>query len=502
MSCTIGHLAELVGGTIYHADPTTLIDSGIEYDSRAVTPGCAFIALPGKKVHGREYAQSAIDSGAQVIITTEPMDLPSIVVDPRIIEQCHTIPNMSSQSMTLQEESSHNETVALLHAYGIIAQSHHHYCTSQGLITIAVTGSVGKTTTKDALAALFTQLYGEQAVLYAPGSMNNEIGVPWLVTHIQPHHKYLIVEMGARHRGDIAYLCSIAPPTIAIELGVGTAHMGEFGSIEAIAEAKGELIAHLPTTATAILNADDPRVLSMPTQARTITCGVNHKADYTYQYHGLTENGTVRTSVTCNNVTIELTLPTHGEHLVRNFLMAMVASIVCGTEYEEAADAVENIDYQPKHRMQLQELADGTVFIDDAYNANPESMRGAIKYLMELAHLRKKKHPQLNTWAVLGQMGELGEDSVLAHDAVARYAVRFNISGLICVGNTREIKAMYQGAVMEGIWDNMVSIVDDTEQASILLRNRIEPGDIILVKASNASALWKVLDQFKGEQNT
>lgn len=519
---TLGHIADLVGAQLYHADPEVTVTQGVEFDSRKVIPGCVFLALPGEKVQGIDYAKAAINQGAVAVISTQPvLDLPTLVISAESTEE-------SISRLALALHADHDGSgYLLLQALAQIARAYHRKYSVQGLTTIAITGSMGKTTTKDTVAQLLAALYGAEKILAAPGSLNNELGVPWLITHLQPEHRFLIVEMGARHKGDIAYLRSIVEPDVAVELGVGTAHLGEFGSVEAIAEAKGELIANLSPDAIVILNGDDPRVLAMDTPAHKLLFGRSANAHYRYQYQGLSAQGRAIASLTAKTISLNdfsaitshngekfldarntgenpeyiFTSPLVGEQLLGNLMAAVMIAVVTGAQLTAVLDMIPSLSLGADHRMQLIELPDGTVIIDDGYNANPDSMRAALKFLAEFGHKRKSLYPQLRTWAVLGEMGELGDDSVVLHDGVGRYALRLNLSQLICVGNSRDVRAMYQAAVMEGSYENEALIVENNREAGTILIHEVHPGDIVLVKASNSGCIWQVAEQFKGEKS-
>ncbi|HNM96203.1 MAG TPA: UDP-N-acetylmuramoyl-tripeptide--D-alanyl-D-alanine ligase, partial [Mycobacterium sp.] len=352
-----------------------------------------------------------------------------------------------------------------------------------GMTIVGITGSSGKTSTKDLIAAVLRPL-GE--VIAPPGSFNNELGHPWTVLRATADTDYLVLEMSARHRGNIAALAAIARPSIAAVLNVGTAHLGEFGSREAIAETKSELVQALPASGVAILNADDPIVAAMAakTAARVVLVGRSEGADIRAEDVTLDELARPGFYLRTADGAVRVQLAVHGEHQVGNALSAAAVALECGATLEQVAAALAGAGPTSRHRMEVRTRADGVTVINDAYNANPESMRAGLQALAVMARGADKR-----SWAVLGEMAELGEESITEHDRVGRLAVRLDISRLIVVGTGRPMNAMHHGAVMEGSWGSEATIVPDADAALALLRAELAPGDVVLVKASNATGL-------------
>ncbi|MET0315865.1 MAG: UDP-N-acetylmuramoyl-tripeptide--D-alanyl-D-alanine ligase, partial [Rhodococcus fascians] len=286
-------------------------------------------------------------------------------------------------------------------------------------------------------------------------------------------------------------------PRIGVVLNVGTAHLGEFGSRDIIAVAKGELVEALPSAAdggVAILNADDRLVSAMRTRtsARVVTVGMSPDADIRAENVTLDAEARARFTMVTPAGTVDVALAVHGEHQVGNALAAAAVALECGGTLTGIADALAGSTAASVRRMDVRTRPDGVTVVNDSYNANPDSMRAALKALVTMS--RSETGPPRRTWAVLGEMGELGPDSVVEHDAIGRLAVRLDVSRLIIVESGRPTRAMHQGAVMEGSWGDESMLVPDRESAVAVLREELRPDDIVLVKASQSVALWTVAD--------
>jgi UDP-N-acetylmuramoyl-tripeptide--D-alanyl-D-alanine ligase len=365
------------------------------------------------------------------------------------------------------------------------------------LTVIGITGSSGKTSTKDLLASVLSA----SAPTVAPvGSLNSEVGVPLTVFRVTPQTRFLVVEMGARGVGHIAYLTRIAPPSIGIELNVGTAHVGEFGSREAIAVAKAELVQALPTTGLAVLNADDPvvRAMAAQTTARVQLVGTGPEAAVRASEIALDERGRPSFTVTTPQGRAQVALPLHGEHHVGNALSVIATALECGLALPDVAAALTTATPASRWRMEVTERPDGVTVVNDAYNANPDSMRAALKALVAMSGAggRDVTTPARRTWAVLGSMLELGEDSTSEHDAIGRLAVRLNISRLVVVGDTA--RPMASGAQHEGSWGDEAVWVPDADAAYDLLAEELRPGDVVLFKSSRDAGLRWLGDRLAG----
>ena len=327
------------------------------------------------------------------------------------------------------------------------------------------------------------------------------MGHPWTVLRATRGTDFLILEMSARHPGNIAALAGIATPSIGVVLNVGTAHLGEFGSREIIAQTKSELPQSVPSSGVVILNADDPLVAAMAdvTAARVVRVSRNAGPKTDDVWAGpvsLDELARPQFTLHAGAEQAEVRLGVYGEHQVSNALCAAAVALECGASVEQIAAALAATGPVSRHRMQVSTRADGVTVIDDAYNANPESMRAGLQALAWIAH--GEAHPR-RSWAVLGEMAELGEDAITEHDRIGRLAVRLDVSRLVVVGTGRSMSAMHQGAVMEGSWGEEAVMVDDADGALALLRAELQPGDVVLVKASNSVGLGALADALTAE---
>jgi UDP-N-acetylmuramoyl-tripeptide--D-alanyl-D-alanine ligase len=353
-----------------------------------------------------------------------------------------------------------------------------------GLRVVAITGSAGKTGTKDLLG----DLLGPSVATIAPvGSFNNELGLPLTALRADEQTRFLVLEMGARGRGHIAYLTEIAPPSIGVVLMVGTAHLGEFGGQEAIAEAKRELVEALPADGQAVLNADDPRVAAMAehTAARVVAYSTQGRPAEVRAEGLRLESGRPSFTLVAPQGSAEVSLALVGEHQASNALAAAAVALEVGIPMADVARRLSEARPRSPMRMALHEGADGVVVIDDSYNASPEAVRAALKTLVEVAAGRR-------TWAVLGEMRELGERSLEEHDAIGRLAVRLDVGRLVSVGEGA--RALHLGASHEGSWGQESAYVADADEAIALLRAEVRPGDVVLVKASRAIGLDRVAE--------
>jgi UDP-N-acetylmuramoyl-tripeptide--D-alanyl-D-alanine ligase len=347
---------------------------------------------------------------------------------------------------------------------------------------IGVTGSSGKTTAKD----LLHDVLSAEPVVATQASFNNELGLPLTMLRADEGTRFVVVEMGARGVGHIADLCRIAAPSVGVVLNVGTAHVGEFGSAEAVAVAKGELVESLPPDGVAVLNADDPRVARMRerTTAEVVTFGVDDTADVRAEHVRLVQ-GAAHFTLAASGERVGVALNLLGEHQVSNALAAAAVGLRLGLPAEDVATRLSMATPSSKWRMELATSDDGVLVINDAYNANPESMRAALKTLVQVAGPRR-------SWAVLGEMRELGAGAAQEHDAIGRLAVRLDVSRLVAVGPGA--RAIHLGASHEGSWGEESAYVENIDDAVVLLREQLRPGDVVLVKASRAGGFERIAE--------
>lgn len=497
---TVARIAEIVGGEL--ADITaeeaaaTAVTGTVEFDSRGVAPGGLFLALPGARSDGHDFAATAVAAGAVAVLAARPVGVPAIVVKPE--------PGAADAASGALEFDTDGSGAAVLAALAKLAAAVAAELVAGGLTIIGVTGSSGKTSTKDLLAAVLDPL-GQ--VIAPPGSFNNELGHPWTVLRATPETDYLILEMSARHPGNIAALAAIAPPQIAVVLNVGTAHLGEFGSREAIANTKAELPQAVPASGVVILNVDDTAVAAMAgkTAARVVRVSREPGSEVDVWAGPVALDGLARPRFTLHagGGHVEVALAVHGDHQVGNALCAAAVALQCGAGLEQVATALAGAGPVSRNRMQVGTRADGVTVINDAYNANPDSMRAGLKALAWMARQGPGDHAgepaadlhgKRRSWAVLGEMAELGDDAITEHDAIGRFAVRLDVSRLIVVGTGRTMNAMHHGAVMEGSWGSESTMVDDADAALALLQAELQPGDVVLVKASNSVGLGALAD--------
>jgi UDP-N-acetylmuramoyl-tripeptide--D-alanyl-D-alanine ligase len=491
---TVAQIAEIVGGTLADISPQAAaelhVTGSVEFDSRAVGPGALFLALPGARADGHDFADSAMQSGAVAVLAARPVGVPAIVVPPA------PRPETAGGGLAgVLEHDTDGSGAAVLAALAKLAKAVAAELVAGGLTIVGITGSSGKTSTKDLVAAVLQPL-GE--VVAPPGSFNNELGHPWTVLRATRDTDFLVLEMSARHPGNIAALAEIAPPAIGVVLNVGTAHLGEFGSREAIAQTKSELPQAVPSSGVVILNVDDPAVAAMAhvTSAWVIRVSRTGKtesgdSDIWADDVSLDELARPRFTLHAMNaqgaVEAEVQLGVYGDHQVTNALCAGAVALQCGASIDQVAAALAGAGPVSRHRMHVTTRTDGVTVIDDAYNANPDSMRAGLQALAWIAHTPDGEPRR--SWAVLGEMGELGEDAIAEHDRIGRLAVRLDVSRLVVVGTGRSMSAMHHGAVMEGSWAGEAVNAADGDAALALLRAELQPGDVVLVKASNAAGL-------------
>ncbi|MEU9985690.1 UDP-N-acetylmuramoyl-tripeptide--D-alanyl-D-alanine ligase [Streptomyces sp. NPDC048045] len=457
IALSLAEIAAVVGGQTHDIpDPSVQVTGPVVRDSREVRPGSLFAAFVGERVDGHDYAQAVVEAGAVAVLASRPVGVPAIVVDD------------------------------VQTALGALAR---HVVRRLGATLVALTGSAGKTSTKDLIAQV---LQRKAPTVFTPQSLNNEIGLPLTALTATEETRFLVLEMGARGVGHIRYLTDLTPPKIGLVLNVGTAHIGEFGGREQIAQAKGEIVEGLPEDGTAVLNADDPLVRAMAsrTKAKVVLFGESAEADVRAENVRLTDSGQpvfrLRTPSGAGDVTMRL----YGEHHVSNALAAAAVAHELGMSADEIALALSEAGSLSRWRMEVTERPDGVTIVNDAYNANPESMRAALKALAAMGKGRR-------TWAVLGKMAELGDEALAEHDAVGRLAVRLNVSKLVAVGGT-EASWLQLGAYNEGSWGEESVHVSDAQAAVDLLRSELRPGDVVLVKASRSVGLESVAQALTG----
>ena len=476
---TLAEVAAAVGGTLHGTDGTPTVTGPVEFDSRRLGPGGLFVALPGARVDGHHFAAAAVAAGAVGVLAARPVDAPTVVVPPA------TAAGTTLNCYALAADTT-GAGAAVLAALARLARTVVDTLSPgpAGLHVVGITGSSGKTSTKDMVAALLAPLGPTVA---PPGSFNNEVGHPWTALRADQRTRHLVLELSARGPGHVAALCAVAPPSIGVVLNVGSAHLGEFGSPEAVATAKGELVEALPPGGVAVLNADDPAVSAMSarTAARVVRFGIAEGSDVQpIDVHGadivLDAGGCAgfRLCSPAGEAPVRLAVP--GAHQVGNALGAAAVALELGATPGGVADVLAGYRPASRWRMEVAERPDGVTVVNDAYNANPESVRAALQTLVAMAGGARR------SWAVLGPVSELGAAETAAHEEIGRLAVHLDVDRLVVVGE--QARAMHRAAGKEAV------LVPDVSAALTLLHAELRSGDVVLVKASRAHRLERVAD--------
>ncbi|MFE2346108.1 UDP-N-acetylmuramoyl-tripeptide--D-alanyl-D-alanine ligase [Kitasatospora cineracea] len=447
---TLTEIAAATNGTLHHVpDPQARTSAPLSFDSRAINPGGLFAALRGTRTDGHDHAHNAVQTGAIAAITEHPVpDTPCIVV---------------ADVLTAMSDLAHSQASRF-----------------NGTV-LALTGSAGKTSTKDLLRHILEQHGPTVANLR---SFNNEIGFPSTVLRIEPDTRYLVLEMGARGKGHIAHLVSIAAPSIACCLPIGSAHLGEFGSREAIAEAKREIVEQMPPTGTAVLCADDPLVASMAehTAAGVLTFGTAPGADVRAQDITLTDDGRPRFTLTWTDLSAPVELAVHGRHHVINALAAAALALAAGIDFDSITHALHRATIVSGGRMEPLHRTDGTLIVNDAFNASPESVRAALGSLDSMAAGRPGRY------AVLGEMKELGDSSADLHEEIGRTVAAHGITHLVTIGGPNA-ELLGVAAEKAGV---STAHAADRDSALPMITNLLAQNDqsaVVLVKGANSLGL-------------
>jgi UDP-N-acetylmuramoyl-tripeptide--D-alanyl-D-alanine ligase len=475
---TLAEVAAATGGRLHNATGTETVTGSVEFDSRQVTAGGLFVAVPGERVDGHDFAAAAIGKGAVGVLAAREVDAPAVIVPPAT--------DAHGRSYALAGDTDGSGAAVLA---GLATLARAVVDRLPNLTVVGVTGSSGKTSTKDLISQVLEALGPTVA---PPGSFNNELGHPWTVLRVDEQTRYLVLELSARGPGHIRALCETAPPNIGVVLNVGSAHLAEFGSREGTAMAKGELAE--AATDAAVLNADDPLVRAMADRAKARVVLVGEGQDVRAEDVEFDEQvrATFRLVTPCGDATV--TLGVHGAHQVGNALSAAAVGLELGAAPEDVARSLSAARRRSARRMEVTTRDDGVTVVNDSYNANPESMAAALHALARMAGPDKRR-----TWAVLGVMRELGESGAEAHEEIGRLAVQLGIDRLVVVDE--QAGAIQHGARLEGSGTREEPVlVPDVEAAVALLDTELRPGDVVLVKAANLAALWRVADALLGSR--
>lgn len=456
---TLTEVARVVGGVLDGPGEVgdVLVTAAASVDSRAVEPGGLFVAVVGSRVDGHDHAEAALTAGAAAVLGSRPCGVPAVLVDDPV------------------------EALGRL-ARHVLDQLPH-------VRVLALTGSQGKTGTKDYLAAL---LAPEGPTVATAGNHNNELGVPLTVLRVDASTRFLVVEMGARGVGHVAHLCSIAPPQVAAVLNVGTAHVGEFGSRELIAQAKGEILEALPADGTGVVNADDEFTSRMHRRTSAPVTTFGRAGDVTWRDLRLDEQGRPQFELGDGHEWSRVHLQQIGTHQVENAAAAAAMARAVGVELDAVALRLGQVREVSRWRMEPHVRADGLLVVNDAYNANPESMRAAVETLGHIGASRDGR-----TIAVLGEMRELGDDTLAGHRSVGRSVATARIDVLVAVGDAAA--QIVDAAQHEHGWGGEAIITASRDEALLWVRENVSATDAVLVKASRGAALERIVEDLLSE---
>ncbi|HWU31082.1 MAG TPA: UDP-N-acetylmuramoyl-tripeptide--D-alanyl-D-alanine ligase [Microbacterium sp.] len=463
IALSLAEIAEILGGELRltGADTAaTVVDGSVDTDSREMTAGSIFVAKPGEITDGHRFVGAAVEAGAVLAIVEHPVD----------VEVSQIVVADAVQALADLAKA----VVARVRDAG-------------SLRIVGITGSNGKTTTKNLLARI---LQDEGETVAPIRSYNNEVGAPLTMLRVTDTTRFLVSEFGAAGEGSIARLAGLVEPDVAVVLMVGLAHAGGFGGIEATARAKSELVLAARAGGTVVLNIDDPRVWAMHDIAdgrgmTTVAFGQAPDADVRAEDIAVSADGT-----SCTVIRGDERLPLHlqvlGAHHVSNALAAIAAAGVLGVPVATAIARLETVEVAERWRMQP--MGNERVrIINDAYNASPDSMAAALRTLAQITG------PDERTVAVLGAMSELGESAGEEHDRIGLLAVRLNIQRIVVVGP--DARRLYLAAVGEGSWDSEAVHLPDQDAAFEYLKNELRDGDRVLVKSSNSVGLRHLGDR-------
>lgn len=461
IALTPSEIAEAVNGRLVPAsagDSTTAIVGQSQTDSRLVSDGEVFFARRGEETDGHLFATRAVDRGAALLVVEREVDdrVPQVIVEDA------------------------TEALGLL-AKAVVCRA----LDGGKLRVVGITGSNGKTTTKNLVAKMAERV---GATVASEKSFNNEVGGPLTMLRVTAETEVLVAEMGASAEGEIARLTNMAPPHIGVVLSVGLAHAGEFGGIETTFRTKSEMVRDLPASATAVLNRDDPWVAKMAdlTQARVVWFGQRSDADVRASDIEASANGTSFVLHLAGE-SLPVNFRVLGEHHVANAMAAAAVGLELGLSPAEIVASLESVELAAPGRMQVIACRDGITVINDAYNASPDSMSAALKTLAQIAQ------PGARTVAVLGAMSELGELAGEAHDRIGLQAVRLGISELVVVGAAA--RRLHISAINEGSWDGESVFFETHDEALEYLVRTVQARDTVLLKSSNAAGLQQLGDR-------
>lgn len=464
IAMSLSEIAAAVNGTVHDAEDDPVVKAPAFVDSRKAQAGGLFVALPGEHSDGHDFVEAAMAGGAAAVLAHRPVGAPAVVVPDGV----EALGRLSRHVLARRAAAD----------------------SAAGMTLIGITGSAGKTTTKDLIAHLVA---GLGPTVATPGNFNNEIGLPLTVSLIEDDTRFLVLEMGARAVGHIAYLTEIAPPNIGIVTNIGTAHLGEFGGYDKTIQGKGELVEALPADGLAVLNADDARVHPMRsrTKANVVLFGLSADADIRAEEVALNELGRARFTLHTPEGSAPVALQLTGEHQVRNALAAAAVARHLGLDTERIAAGLSSATPSSRGRLEITERPDGVTIVNDAYNANPDSARAAVNALTAMAGGRR-------TVVVFSAMLGLGDDDEeREHRALGELAARSGVGLVVTVRGVHgggEAQWIADGAAEAGA---SVLTAADNDEAHALLGERLRSGDIVLLKASQPTGLQALADRLQ-----
>jgi UDP-N-acetylmuramoyl-tripeptide--D-alanyl-D-alanine ligase len=437
MTFSLSRLAEITGGRVIGDD---LEVRGMIHDARRVEPGQLFCALPGERHNGHEFLQQAREAGAAAALVSREVDdaLPQLLVED------------------------------VRAAMGQVA---HAWRTSLDVQVVGITGSNGKTTVKEMVAAILST---QGATLATEGNYNNELGVPLTLARLSPEHRFAVVEMGCNRPGDIAYLAELAVPDVGVVTNAGPAHLERLGSVEGVARTKGEMFAALPDDGTAVINADDrfaPLWRDLAGDRRIISFGTEGSANVS----GILSMGRALVNTPQGDFDFAPALP--GRHNFYNALAATAVAVALEVPLDAVAEVLSTMQSLPG-RLQIRRHPDGWQLVDDTYNANPASLYAGLQVLAEMGG----EH-----WLALGDMGELGPDGAQLHAEMGQTARDLGVSRLFTIGElARASTDAFDGDARH--FESVDALVEG-------LKSALTPGVTCLVKGSRSMGMERVVDR-------
>jgi UDP-N-acetylmuramoyl-tripeptide--D-alanyl-D-alanine ligase len=456
---TLSEIARLLGGTLEAGAASALFDGGVSIDSRTLRRGDLFFAISGPRHDGHDFLREVVGKGASGVVIQKESEVPAPAFAIRVGDTTRALQDLASG-----------------------------FRRSRSLQVVAVTGSMGKTTTKEAAASA---IGSAKRVLKSEGNLNNFYGLPLSILKLEDE-EVAVLEMGMSAPGEIARLTEIARPDVGVLTNVAEVHLEFFETVAAIAEAKGELFRGLPEGATAVVNADDPLVLAQARgfSGRTIRFGVDAEADVRGSAIRTTPEG-VRFTAGYRGEEVEIATVLRGRHNVYNLLAGLAAASALDVPFHDAAGALSRL--RPAyHRGERVDVGRGFVLVDETYNSNPRALRSALEALSEESAARR--------FAVVGDMLELGERGRELHREVGRFAAGLPIDRLVGVGPLAAL--ILEGALEAGAAPSKLSSVANAEEAGRLLLEELREGDVALLKASRGIGLERAIEVLRGGEKS